>query len=829
MKNGKNMLKRRPYIPRISRTSPRAASTESTSSPRIPPLIEIKDATFYRHHPSARVSAENNQETAFNQPLFPNLNFFLPSFAKPEQHWAIVGPASTGKSAFFQILRGQLLCVPPTARSYPYLATEDIAKKGVHLRNPSNAIQYVGFDRGGNGGLGAKGTRGAYISARYESRTEETDFSLLDYLTGRTELNAAEDLAHNTDMVLLEQVTKDLNLQSLLDMPLSNLSNGQTRRARIAKALLGKPEVLLLDEAFSMRATRCASTGTSPCANSSPVGLDPLTQTTLSPLLHELSRANSPRLILSLRPQDPIPDWITHMMYVRTNARVEHQGLRDDVLEAMRRLETDERVEDTTLRELGRILTPQGVKLHPAFTIGLTAKHRTTRDGFPTKAKGVEAGRKFTHGEPLVEMSGVKVSYGQTTALGDWKQLVEPGTMKEGLHWTVRQGSRWGIFGPNGSGKTTLLSLLTSDHPQSYSQPIKIFGRSRLPTLGQPGISIFDIQSRIGHSSPEVHALFPKHLSVRRSIESAWADAPLSKPRLTFERDEKVDACLRWFRSDLNPTSSLSPSSPATAAAILSSSLSRSSSSSRENLENELSTWGIDEFDEATYRANSSKYDSSFAHAYHDTPTRQFYSNLSVEWADDVTFGSLHFGAQRLVLLLRAMIAEPDIIVLDEAFSGMDIRLRDKANMFLTFGDTKVRALRVQSWKNRHQKTKKLQEGETIDHKPLGFYVQSSWAFARRLSKIPALSPKQALLVVSHVPEEIPGIVREWVCLPEPGTGEPARFGRLDVPLEGPEKDHAAWRSIWGVEEVVEEEEADGNVVKRVASGQMEMPAHWHG
>ena len=34
-------------------------------------------------------------------------------------------------------------------------------------------------------------------------------------------------------------------------MPVANLSNGQTRRARIAKALLNKPELLLLDDPFS--------------------------------------------------------------------------------------------------------------------------------------------------------------------------------------------------------------------------------------------------------------------------------------------------------------------------------------------------------------------------------------------------------------------------------------------------------------------------------------------------------------------------------------------------------------------------------------------------
>lgn len=180
--------------------------------------------------------------------MFPNLNYSLPSHSPKaggqQQHWAIIGPSSSGKTTLLEILRGKHVCIPPQARSFPYLSNTRKAY------NPSRAIGYVGFTDKDPGSIR---TGGAYLSARYESRREMTDFSVLRYLQGNTELNPEETKgARKNDKSALERSIKDLGLEDLVDMPVGNLSNGQMRRARIAKALLSNPEVLLLDEPFSM-------------------------------------------------------------------------------------------------------------------------------------------------------------------------------------------------------------------------------------------------------------------------------------------------------------------------------------------------------------------------------------------------------------------------------------------------------------------------------------------------------------------------------------------------------------------------------------------------
>ncbi|KAF9739706.1 hypothetical protein PMIN06_003988 [Paraphaeosphaeria minitans] len=651
------------------------------------PIVRIANGTFYRRHPATK---PEGHDASPNPPLFPDLKLELPSFITPNQHWAILSPSSTIRTAFLQILRGQLICFPPTARSFPYLLSPEFAAEKPKLRFPERAIEYVGFD------VERKAFGGAYLSARYESRVEETDFTLAQYLTGIVGMNPGEDVIKEKVIAkeAMLEVVRDLELERFFDRPVSSLSNGQGRRARIGKALLARPEVLCLDAPF--------------------IGLDPFVSQHISEVLHRLAEANSPRIVLSLRPQDVIPEWITHVVYAGENGKVQALGQKEEVLQYLK--QQYEEIEQSIiarsgkgheldpklveLREVGKHLSEKGdFQTSSTEGLGPSSGPVLSRDGF-----GKVDSSTANVGGPIVEMEGVRIKYGPNSVLGDWTQDVD-GEQKDGLWMNIHRGQRWGIFGANGSGKTTLLSLVTSDHPQTYSAPVKLFQRSRLPSPGVPGITIFDIQSQMGHSSPEVHALFPKNLSVRRTLECAWSDTPITKPWLDAEASKRVDECLRWFVEELNPS-------------------------------------------------------------YTDGQT----PSGNLDWAADVYFGELSFSAQRIALFLRATIGNPAIVILDEAFSGMDDLARDKCLLFLSHGQSMK--LHYTDAGPKPVESELEKEGDVV---------------------LPGLQEHQALLCVSHSRQEVPGCVREWVCLAEQGMGQP-RFGRWDGPLElAPSR----WNEIW--------------------------------
>ena len=480
------------------------------------------------------------------------------------------------------------------------------------------------------------------------------------------------------------------------------------------------------------------------------VGLDPATVRNLTHLLSTVAQKSTLQIILNLRSHDVMPDWITDIVVIGHSNNIMWHGPRSQVEAELKDWKWSRFEHSKQNRKVNGAYWIREKWSLPANT---AVDDRDVRILFDLNRLRYSGQRTVEptlplEGEPLIEMEGVHVAYGDKPVLGNWKQKVE-GRQAKGLHWTVRRGQRWAILGPNGSGKTTLVSLITSDHPQAYAQPVKFFGRSRLPEPGRPAISLFELQSRIGHSSPEIHAFFPRRLTIRQAVESAFAETFLSKPKLNYENDLDISAALRYFRSELDPNAPLSRG---------------------DGLARKIGA------DARKFLPPIGQPDS----------VRHFHGGEEdVDYADLMRFGDLTTAQQRVVLFIRALIHTPDIIILDEALSGMSAVARDKCFHFMHFGE--------------FDPTKKDQTPDR-DIVYMGNFNQK--AFPRPPRRHRGLTPNQSVLVISHVPEEIPSPCSHYMVLPPAGESENNADDGLQFrtgPL-GPDsslRDSRVWDTVW--------------------------------
>jgi molybdate transport system ATP-binding protein len=130
--------------------------------------------------------------------------------------------------------------------------------------------------------------------------------------------------------------------------------------------------------------------------------------------------------------------------------------------------------------------------------------------------------------EFIVKMNHVSIKYGDKIILNK-------------VNWQITPGERWALLGPNGAGKSTLLSLINGDNPQAYANDILLFDKKR-----GTGESIWDIKSKIGFMSPELHQYFPTDNSCLQAIESGYYDTlGLFRP----SQKMKAETALRWMKA----------------------------------------------------------------------------------------------------------------------------------------------------------------------------------------------------------------------------------------------------------------------------------------
>jgi molybdate transport system ATP-binding protein len=432
------------------------------------------------------VEVENATVILGGRTIFSRLNWIL----REGESWAIVGPTGSGKTTFAELLLGRHHMSDGVIR-WPLI--DRLRASGRRIDYPSQIISHVSFKEESR----LFSYVGHYYQQRFEFADSDEPLSLDRFLqTTKAPLNE------------ISAVAERLGIALQLPQPFITLSNGQTRRARLARALLGKPELLILDDPF--------------------IGIDASGRAELSELFAGLV-LDGRRVVLICR-EDAIPGWVTNVLEC---------GARNPASES-----TAERVQNSSSR-------------------------------IPTSSAA--------RGNVLVELTNVSIIHNGNSIL-------------DRVSWTVRAGERWAVVGPNGSGKTTLLSLLCGDHPQAYSNNVRLFGRQR-----GTGETIWDVKRNVGLVSPEFHLYFTEPLTAERTAATGFFDT-LADRLTTPEQTARV---------------------------------------------------------------------------------RELFAAFGITHLQDRLFRSLSTGEQRLVLLVRALVKRPPLLILDEPFQGFDISLVRRCRAWL--------------------------------------------------------------------------------------------------------------------------------------------------
>lgn len=201
------------------------------------------------------------------------------------ENWAVLGPNGAGKSTFLRLLRGEVWPAPVDGgvRAYAFDGRPTPSPIGVKQR-----MAIVSAEQ-----------QQRYLRAH--TRKYGDDFS--PRITVReivfTGLLDSELVTRNptsAEAARVAQVMREVGIAALADVPLDKLSQGQLRKALIARAVVGRPEVLILDEVG--------------------VGLDAHSRRALFDMIQRIAEQGMQVLMTTHRRDELIPA-ITHVMELK--------------------------------------------------------------------------------------------------------------------------------------------------------------------------------------------------------------------------------------------------------------------------------------------------------------------------------------------------------------------------------------------------------------------------------------------------------------------------------------------------------------------------------
>ncbi len=220
--------------------------------------------------------------------FFPDFRFLW----RPGECWGVVGPNGSGKSTLVRLLAGELF--DPSVRM-------DYGFRGSAGNDPAERVATVSFEKQAETLNEVDG----YAQMRWNSTDEESTPLLSDWLSYESvhgvspyevvDISPAARAAHGRRLASL---ARKFRVAHLLERRLAMLSNGETRRAFIVRAILSRPKLLLLDAPF--------------------VGLDPESTALLRGSLSGLARTTA--LLVATTREENLPDCVTHVFYLERPA-----------------------------------------------------------------------------------------------------------------------------------------------------------------------------------------------------------------------------------------------------------------------------------------------------------------------------------------------------------------------------------------------------------------------------------------------------------------------------------------------------------------------------
>ncbi|KAA6441605.1 ATP-binding cassette domain-containing protein [Dyadobacter flavalbus] len=224
------------------------------------------------------VSLQNVSARKYDSNVLSEINWEI----TPGQNWAIIGPNGSGKTTLLEIVAGKW----PVSKGQISYSWNTPLRETIELASNDYSLNRIVS-------AGAE-----YYQQRFHAYEAERAPTVRAILTdqlkpvGTVNENSVKLEPSKVSSEDLEKICALLSITNLLDHPFVTLSNGETRRMLLAKSLLKKPRILMLDNAFS--------------------GLDVHSREVLRNALSELAKSGV--TIIMATTASEIPPCITHVL-----------------------------------------------------------------------------------------------------------------------------------------------------------------------------------------------------------------------------------------------------------------------------------------------------------------------------------------------------------------------------------------------------------------------------------------------------------------------------------------------------------------------------------